>query len=174
MSPLLVLVAYGSDNGSTAGIADMIAVALRDAGLAAHTSPAAQVHTVDGYDAVIIGGAIYNGRWHVDARTFARRHETALRGRPVYVFSSGPLDTSADTADIPPVRHAADAVRRLAAREHVTFGGRLTDQAKGFTARAMVRNGRGGDFRNPARVGAWAAQIAAQLQQGLRPGPDLS
>jgi menaquinone-dependent protoporphyrinogen oxidase len=87
-----------------------------------------------------------------------------LQGRPVWLFSSGPLDTSADTSEIPPVAQAARALQQLGARQHVTFGGRLTEQARGFIARAMVRNGRGGDFRNPARVEAWSRSIVSQLR----------
>lgn len=112
----------------------------------------------------MLGGALYNARWHPAARRFARRHEQALHGKPVWLFSSGPLDRSADTEDIPPVHHAAGAVRKLDAREHVTFGGRLTGEAKGFIARSIVRNGRGGDFRNQERIKEWARKIAAELR----------
>jgi menaquinone-dependent protoporphyrinogen oxidase len=159
-----VLVAYGTKNGSTAGIADLIALALHTEGLRADVRPARQVRDTTGYDAVVLGGALYAGRWHADARRFARRHAATLRDRPVWLFSSGPLDDSADRADLPPVPHAGRAARQLGARGHVTFGGRLTDQAKGFVARSMVRNGHGGDFRNPARIATWAREIAAQLQ----------
>lgn len=158
-----VLIAYGTKNGSTAGIADMIATALQAEGLSPQACPAAQVRTVEGYDAVVLGGALYAGRWHRDARRFARRFGQALQGLPVWVFSSGPLDRSADEKAIPPVPQAADAVRRLGAREHVTFGGRLDEQAQGFIAKAMVRNGHGGDFRNADRIAQWAHGIASSL-----------
>lgn len=158
-----VLVAYATKNGGTAGIADMIAAELTAAGIAVDVQPAAQVSSIDDYAAVVLGGALYTGRWHRDARRFARRYATALRNRPVWVFSSGPLDDSADTREIPAVAQAARAVEQLNARQHITFGGRLADDAKGFVARAMVRNGRAGDHRNPDRVGAWSRSIAATL-----------
>lgn len=159
-----VLVAYGSKNGGTAGIAEIIGATLRELGLTAEVRPAGGVRSVDGYDAVIVGGALYANHWHRAARRFARRYAAPLHGRPVWSFSSGPLDDSADTTDIPPVPQAAEAARALQVRQHVTFGGQLTDQAKGFIARAIVRNGRGGDFRNPERVQTWARSIAATLQ----------
>jgi menaquinone-dependent protoporphyrinogen oxidase len=161
-----VLVAYGSKNGSTAGIADMIASTLRAEGCDVEVAPASEVRDVDGYAAVVLGGALYAGRWHRDARRFARRHATALAERPVWLFSSGPLDSSADTAELPPIAHARDAAQRLRATGHVTFGGRLAPDARGFIARAMVRNGRGGDFRNPERIATWAREIATQLRSG--------
>jgi len=161
---LKVLVAYGTKNGSTAGIADMIGTALIEEGVSAEVRSADEVGSIEMYDAVILGGALYAGRWHRAARRFARRHAEALRDRPVWLLSSGPLDTSADTTEIPPVAQAARALQQLGARQHVTFGGRLNGQAKGFVARAMVRNGRGGDFRNPVRVEAWSRAIVSQLR----------
>jgi menaquinone-dependent protoporphyrinogen oxidase len=161
---LNVLVAYGTKNGSTAGIADMIAAVLIEEGVSADVRPADEVGSVEQYDAVILGGALYAGRWHRDARRFARRHAKALQSRQVWLFSSGPLDTSADTSEIPPVAQAARAATQVGARQHITFGGRLTEQARGFVARAMVRNGHGGDFRNPARIETWSRSIVAQLR----------
>lgn len=59
---------------------------------------------------------------------------------------------------------AARAVSDLHARQHVTFGGQLVDGAEGFIARAMVRNGRGGDFRNRERIQTWSRGIAAEVR----------
>lgn len=159
-----VLVAYGSKNGSTAGIAEMVATTLRSEGFEVDVKDARGVRDVSEYAAVVLGGALYAGRWHKDARRFAHRHVRALAGRPVWLFSSGPLDDSADHAEIAAVAQVRDAAQRLAARGHATFGGRLTADAKGFIARAMVRNGHGGDFRNPDRIATWTRQLAATLR----------
>jgi menaquinone-dependent protoporphyrinogen oxidase len=160
-----VLVAYGTKNGSTAGIAEIIGTTLLEEGIAADVRPAGQVDSVAGYDAVVLGGALYAGQWHRDARRFARRHAKNIETRPVWLFSSGPLDGSADSTDIPPVPQAARAVTSLHARAHVTFGGQLTEAAKGFIAKAIVRKGHGGDFRNPQRIQAWSRGIAAELRE---------
>jgi len=159
-----VLVAYGTKNGATAGIAETIGAALDREGIAVDVQPAGQVRSVDGYDAVVLGGALYAGRWHRDARRFVRRYAGELDGRPVWLFSSGPLDDSADAREIGPVAQAASAVAALHARQHITFGGQLTETTKGFIARAMVRNGKGGDFRNQERIQAWSRGIAAALR----------
>ncbi|AQZ70489.1 flavodoxin [[Actinomadura] parvosata subsp. kistnae] len=159
-----ILVAYGSRNGSTAGIAEMIAAEFAEQGFEAEARPAGQVRDLGAYGAVVLGGALYNARWHPAARAFARRHAAALRGRPLWLFSSGPLDRSATATELPPVRHVAEAARSLGARGHVTFGGCLTDTARGFIARSIVRNGRGGDFRDPGHIKEWAAKIASELR----------
>ena len=69
-----VLVAYGSKMGGTAGIAELIGDALTDAGFQADVRPVAEVSQLDRYDAVVIGGALYTGHWHRQARRFVRRH----------------------------------------------------------------------------------------------------
>ncbi|GAB3430703.1 flavodoxin domain-containing protein [Flindersiella endophytica] len=161
-----VLVTYGSRYGSTAGIADLIATALRNDGLDTDVQPARNVRRVEAYDAVVIGGALYAGRWQRDARRFVRRQAKHLRGKQVWLFSSGPLDTTAEEKDIPPVPSVAEFATALHANEHQTFGGKLTEDADSWLARRMAANGRGGDFRNPDRIAAWAHQIAAQLKEG--------
>ncbi|MFJ9535931.1 flavodoxin domain-containing protein [Streptomyces sp. NPDC101225] len=161
--PAHVLVAYGTTNGSTAQIAEAVAEVMAKAGLAAEAQPAASVDGVTRYDAVVVGGGLYAGRWHKDARRFVRRNRRALAERPVWFFSSGPLDPSASEKDIPPVPGVRRAMDRLGAREHVTFGGCLQEGAKGRLARMLVRNGKGGDFRDFPAIEAWAARVAGEL-----------
>ena len=163
MQPNRILVAYGSKAGSTAGIAEMIGAALREDGFEVEVLPAGRVRDVAGYDAVMLGGALYANRWHRDARRFARRYAGDLRGRPVWLFSSGPLDASPEESPIAPVPGAAEAAKRLGAAGHVTFGGRIGPDASGWIARKMLQNGNGGDFRNESRVRAWAHERAAEL-----------
>ncbi|MFF3763950.1 flavodoxin domain-containing protein [Streptomyces sp. NPDC001922] len=162
MNPHHVLVAHGSRNGSTAEIAEWIGETLRAYG-PADVRPAAEVEDVEEYDVVVLGGALYAGRWHRDAARFARRHHQALMSRAVWLFSSGPLDASAGERDIPPVPGVRRIAARLDALGHVTFGGRLEEGAKGIIAHQIVKAGRGGDYRDPARVHAWAREIAAEL-----------
>jgi menaquinone-dependent protoporphyrinogen oxidase len=158
-----VLVAYGSKGGSTAQLAEWIAHRLVGYGLDATAVPAARVAGVEAYDAVIIGGALYARRWHRDARRFARRHAAALRWRPVWLFSSGPLDDTASRGDIAPVAGVKAIADHLGARGHITFGGRLDETAPSWIARKMVEHGQGGDFRDRPQVEAWADSIAAVL-----------
>ncbi|CAL9650032.1 flavodoxin domain-containing protein [Streptomyces sp. enrichment culture] len=158
-----VLVAYGTTNGSTVGIAEAVAQVLREEGLTAETASAGTIRDVTPYDAVVVGGGLYAGHWHKDARRFVRRNARELGERPVWLFSSGPLDPSASERDIPPVPGVQRAMRRVDAREHVTFGGCLEEGAKGFVARMIVRNGKGGDFRDFPRIEQWAMHVADEL-----------
>ncbi|MEU2337951.1 flavodoxin domain-containing protein [Streptomyces sp. NPDC006654] len=159
-----VLVTYGTRNGSTAHIAESIAATLREKGLTVETMRAVSVPFVDRYDAVVVGGGLYAGCWHKDARTFVRRHRKDLAERPVWFFSSGPLDASASERDIPPVRAVRRAMQDLHARGHATFGGCLEQDADGWLARRILHSGKGGDFRDFEAVEAWAAGIAGELK----------
>ncbi|WP_406490040.1 flavodoxin domain-containing protein [Streptomyces phaeochromogenes] len=163
-----VLVAYGTTNGSTARIAEAVADVLRKEGLTVEALPARSVDSVEAYDAVVVGGGLYAGRWHRDARRFVRRHRRALTGRPLWFFSSGPLDATASERDIPPVPGVRRAMVRLDAKEHITFGGCLEEGAKGRIARMIVSSGKGGDFRDFGQIESWAAGIGALL---LAPSP---
>lgn len=173
---MTVLVAYGSAGGGTGEIAGWIAEELRSAGLNVHLSPGGGVTDVGTYEAVILGSAVYASGWHADARTFTHRFAGRFTDRPVWLFSSGPLDTSADRGVLPPSHHAELALKELPAREHVTFGGRMTSEAHGWigiVARQLAREGHAGDFRNPERVRAWARSVAAELRkEGVRAGSE--
>jgi menaquinone-dependent protoporphyrinogen oxidase len=91
----------------------MIGGALRREGVPTRVRPAGTVRSVGGYDAVIVGGALYHGRWHRAARRFVRRHRTALRSMPVWFFSSRPLGDDEQNPHIPPVGQVRRLMRRV-------------------------------------------------------------
>jgi menaquinone-dependent protoporphyrinogen oxidase len=88
-----VLVAYASKHGSTRDVAQVIAKRLEQQGLRVERRPAAEVHDVQEYGAVVVGAALYTGRMIVDARRFLRRHHTELAQRTFAIFAMGPLTT---------------------------------------------------------------------------------
>jgi len=163
-----VLVTWGSKRGGTEGIARIIGDRLREEGVDVQLLPAREATGAETYDAVIVGGALYANRWHAAARRFVNRQEKNLRRVPVWFFSSGPLDDSAERRSIPPTPQVQVLMERVGARGHVTFGGRLAPDARGFPASAMAKT-RAGDWRRPDRIGAWASAIAASLPV-TRPG----
>ncbi len=119
------------------------------------------MRSVSGYDAVVVGGALYAFRWHLDARRFVRRFAGDLRGRPTYLFSSGPLDGSAAEHEIPPIKGVQALMDAVGAKGHMTFGGRLAPDAKGFPSSTMAKK-HAGDWRDPEHVpsssgGGWPA-----------------
>lgn len=165
-----VLVAYGSKRGGTAGLAEMVGDALTRAGCQAIVSAAPDVRDLGDVDAVIVAGALYANRWHRDARRLVRRNEAALRTLPVWLVSSGPLDDSAERGDIPPTSQVRKLAATVRARGHVTFGGRLTPDAKGFPAHAMARKN-AGDWRDQGHIQRWVDSVVEQLRMTSSGGP---
>ena len=129
--------------------------------------PADEVATIEPYDAVVLGSAVYVKHWHGDARRFLRRHAAGLSRRPFWVFSSGPVGeagAAVDPAWVEPSR-IVGRLEDLGVREHVVFGGRLPTDPKNPLERALVgRTPRGyHDRRDWAEIRAWASGIAAEL-----------
>jgi menaquinone-dependent protoporphyrinogen oxidase len=159
------LILHGSKRGGTAGLAEMVGRALATEGIEPDVRPATRrVGDISSYDVVIVGGALYAKRWHPAARRFVKGHARELRERPVWLFSSGPLDDSAVTEDIAPVPVVAALMERIGARGHETFGGRLAPDATGFPASAMAKT-RAGDWRDQEHVRRWVSSIAAELRR---------
>lgn len=163
-----VLVTYGSERGSTAGIAETLAVAIHEHGFDVDVCPVDRVRDVTDYDAVVVGGALYAGRWHRDARRFVRRHQDALGRRRVWMFSSGPLDESAAAHDIPPVPGVRALMEAVGAQAHVTFSGSLSPDARGLVASRKARR-QAGDWRDDEHILGWGEQIAAVLRRDQSP-----
>jgi menaquinone-dependent protoporphyrinogen oxidase len=166
-----ILVSTASRHGSTTEVAARIAETLR-AGLGAGTVveelAAAEAGDPASYDAVVLGSAVYLGRWLDDARKLTERI-AAQPPRPVWLFSVGPIGDPPKPAEEP--AEISDLVRATHARGHQLFAGRLDRHRLGFGEKAVVMALRvaDGDFRDVDTIDAWGTQIAADLS-GARTG----
>lgn len=161
-----ILVAYASKRGSTKEIAETVAATLRRSNLNVCLMPAEEVRSLEDFDAVVLGSAVYMKRWRGDARHFVKKYRKALRQLPFWVFSSGPVgDPAADNPEWEEPPKIAAKVEELGARGHVVFGGSLPAEPHGMMEKAMVQ-GTPKEYRDrrdwPA-IRSWAAEIAAQL-----------
>lgn len=166
-----VLVTYVSPHGSTAGIADHIAMRLREAGLVVDCHPARDSQELADYDAVLVGSAIHGQAWLPEASGFLRSHADQLRAKPVWLYSVGM------PASLPRVfrglaaREGPKAVAPFAdlvrPRDTRLFSGVVGKQQSSPFSRAVLRlmGGHYGDFRDWQAVDTWSADIAAALPQ---------
>ena len=130
-----VLVAYGSKHGATEEIAQALADELGQAGHSVECLSAESVTGLGSYDAAVIGSAVYMARWRPAARRLLKRAAKELSGRPVWLFSSGPCGQAEPSWAAPPgIERAA---KRLSARDHVVFGGRVPLEPANFVERGM-------------------------------------
>lgn len=156
-----VLVAYASKLGSTEEIARAIAAVIAEQGHEAVAAPVREVRSPDQWDAVVLGSALYAAHWQRDANKFVVRHKDALAARPLWIFSSGPLDIRQARANLPITEHAAAILQGLAYRDHRTFGGRLEPDAP--VDPQVLKTHPIGDFRDWDAIREWAGSIAAAL-----------
>jgi menaquinone-dependent protoporphyrinogen oxidase len=165
-----VLVAYGSKHGSTAEIAERIGATLEAQGLEADVRQARTVRSLDPYPAVVVGSAVYMGRWRRDALRLLRRQKAALVERDVWLFGSGPVgdDDQREGEDAdrwirpPKVQRLAD---EIGAHAHAVFGGVVSEDEGGFMRRNMAKNmaPEVRDRRDWDEIETWAKGIAAAL-----------
>jgi len=163
---MTVLVAYSSKRGSTAEIAQTVAATLRRAGLDVDLEPAEAVTSLEPFDAVVLGSAVYMKRWRGDARHFLKKHRKALRQMPFWVFSSGPVgDPANDNPEWMEPPKLAAKVEEMGGRGHVVFGGCLPTKPHGFMEKAMVEGTPKElrDRRDWAEIRAWAGEVASEL-----------
>ena len=158
-----VLVVAASRHGSTADIARAIGARLRDRGHDVDVLEPTRVSSPDGYDAVIIGSAVYAGNWLTDAREFIGVNADALPTKRVWLFSSGPLDgTESKALPDEKIDRLTSATGSLG---HHVFAGRLDRSELNLAERLLIKivHAPDGDFRDWDDVTRWADQIADTL-----------
>jgi len=92
----------------------------RQAMTSAH--PAQDVTTVAGFDAVVLGSAVYAGSWRKEAVELAERHGDQFARVPLWLFSSGPLGEDVDDNEEQP-KQLPSLRESLAPRDHRVFFG---------------------------------------------------
>jgi menaquinone-dependent protoporphyrinogen oxidase len=158
-----VLVAYATKYGSTREVAEAIAATLGEHGLPTEARPAREVSSLDGYSAVVLGGALYYFMWHRGARRFLSRHRTALATMPVAVFSMGPFGEDAPS-ELAEARKPMDRVLAkhpaVAPVSTAVFGGRLDPALLRFPdANPGMKAMPASDARDWDVIRAWAEAL---------------
>ncbi|CAM5781682.1 flavodoxin domain-containing protein [Cellulomonas persica] len=158
-----VLVAVASRHGGTWGIGECVAEVLRSRGHSVELREPEDLVDAQGYDALVLGSAVYTGHWLPAARALAERVEQGGNPPFVWLFSSGLATQPAAAANSPHELAALGA--SLRARGHRSFRGRLDIAALSFAERAIIAGARAraGDHRNFELVEQWAQSIADAL-----------
>jgi menaquinone-dependent protoporphyrinogen oxidase len=157
-----ILIAYASKHGSTHEVADQVADVLRDDGLDVDVLAASAVRELDAYRAVVIGGALYMGRWHRDARHLLHGRRSTLASLPVFVYAMGPTETDADAVASArkQLDHALRAVPEVQPVAVAVFGGVVDPDDFHFPLNHMPA----ADALDRGAVRAWASDVASTLK----------
>lgn len=84
---LRVLITYVTKTGTTKRAAQIIAEVLEKREIYTTTMPLDSVDILQVFDAVIIGGPIYDMKWHPDAQEFIDKNEDELKTLDVSFFA---------------------------------------------------------------------------------------
>jgi menaquinone-dependent protoporphyrinogen oxidase len=156
-----VLVAYATKMGSTKDIAEAIGEELRERGLRVEVRNVREADSPDYYDAVVLGSAVYAGRWRPEATRWVRQHAGELTRHPVWLFESGWVGKRPETLTASPGGRKRAA--HVGAEPPTVFGGRLDPAlATGFIDRMLAKK-MAGDSRDFDEIRAWARQVADTL-----------
>ena len=161
--------AYATKYGATAEIAQKIGEVLTSSGWETDILPVKRVGDLSPYRAVILGSAVYMFRWRKEAIQFLEKNEKALAERPVWLFSSGPLDEGDPVTLLkgwrfPPAQQAlADRIRPC---EITVFHGDAHINKLNPIEKWMMEKfgGQDKDFRDWEAITSWATSISNALR----------
>ncbi len=165
-----VLVVYATKHGATAEIAEKIGQVLRQAGLPADVLPADRAENLLSYKAVVLGSAVYIGRWRKEAAKFLKANEKALAEKLVWLFSSGPTGQG-NAVELMKGWRFPRALQPIADRirpkDIAVFHGAANISKMNFIEKWMMKNVKAplGDFRDWNAITSWATAIADALKE---------
>lgn len=160
-----ILVAYASKYGSTAEIAERIGGVLNQAGLATEVLSADKVVDLTQYEAVILGSAVYVGKWRKEAVNFLKSNENFLTECDVWLFSSGPSGEGEPVELLEGWRFPEaqqGIIERISPRGIKVFHGSVDTEKLNFIEKSMVKTVKAplGDFRDWEEITSWAETIS--------------
>ena len=165
-----ILVTCASKYGATKEIAEKIGKVLRQAGLYVHVLDVADIQDLDQFEAVILGSAVYVGKWQKEAVEFLQTNEELLADRPVWLFSSGSTGEG-DAVELVEGQRLPPALKSVAdwihPRDVAVFHGYINPDKINFIEKWAIKSlvkKPFGDFRDWDAITSWATGIANALR----------
>lgn len=159
-----VLVTYASKYGSTGGVADAIGKELCSKDVAADVVLIENAGNVGSYQGVVIGSAIYRGKWMSEAADFVKKNRDILSSVPVAYFlvcMTLSQPTEKKRAEVlsymDPILKAVPEIRPVGIG---TFAGALDYNNLSWVTKKIM-NSKGspeGDFRDWNAIRAWTRE----------------
>jgi menaquinone-dependent protoporphyrinogen oxidase len=162
------LVTFATRYGSTREVAQSIADALQKGGIEIDFQPISEVHSVEKYQAVVLGAPLYMFRWHKDARRFLSKHRKEIVQRPIVIFALGPIhDEEKEWQDVQKQLDKALAKYPWLKPAVVeVFGGRFDPARLRFPYSFLpaMKKIPASDIRDWTKIKSWAENLPALLK----------
>jgi menaquinone-dependent protoporphyrinogen oxidase len=165
-----ILVAYASRAGSTSDVAQAISEQLCALGFDAIALPVKSVKKIDGYDAAILGSAVYYGTWLPEMLKFMTEQQEPLNSIPTAIFSMHMQATDNNAAS-----HDKRETYIQAARDQIRpfskayFAGKVDPASLSFFKRIAVKLVKSpiGDKRDWTKIRAWTNALGQSLEKQI-------
>ncbi|HEY5479073.1 MAG TPA: flavodoxin domain-containing protein, partial [Gaiellaceae bacterium] len=120
-----------------------------------------EVKSVDRYRAVVLGGALYMGRWHKDARKLLKRYRSELVSLPLAVFAMGPKSNEQEALEAAggELARALAGVPEIHPFSTAIFGGVIDPSKLSFPFKRMPAV----DARDWKAIESWAYEVVRGL-----------
>jgi len=166
---MTVLITAASKHGATQEIAERIGADLSERGIEVEVRKLADVDDLRPYDAVVLGSAIFYGKWMKEAIRFVAVHAHELAERQTWLFGSGSITGNPPVDDDPSAIRPSlvqNLVTQTHAHEHKVFAGKLDRSTLTLAELLPVKMVRSqdGDWRDWRAIDEWAERIANELE----------
>ena len=164
-----ILVAYATKYGSTQQIAEKVGEVFRQANLDVDVVQVDRVRDLTPYKVVILGSAVYIGKWRKEAVEFLKKNVQALAERQVWIFSSGPTGEGDPVELMKGWRFPTELqpfVDQIKPHDIAVFHGNLSTEKMNFMEKQVIKTVKApvGDFRDWNAVTDWANSIVNTLK----------
>ena len=162
-----ILVAYVSPRGSTAEIAQAVGRELQSAGHGVDVVEMKSVSSLEGYNAVVIGGPFYMGKVVGDVGKFIGRNRDALAKLPLAAFAVGVAPLGKDPAEIDnAMKKLHKTLEPLQPVAVTIFAGKVDPAKLSFLQKWMVEKAKSpvGDFRDWNEIASWAKELPGKMK----------
>ena len=165
-----IIVTYASKHGATAEISKKIGEILTQAGFQTALADAKTVGDLSPYWAIVLGSAVYYGKWRQEAVKLLKANEQVLSTKPTWLFSSGPTGDGKPLELLngwrfpPGQQEIAD---RIQPHDIALFHGALDPDKLNYFEKWILKNVKSpvGDYRDWDTITSWANSIAETLQE---------
>lgn len=154
------MVVWASRHGATKEVADVVREELSNGGHEVALKEASEVTTLDNYEGVVLGSAVYLTQWVDTMRRFVSKFSKQLREKHLWAFSVGLSGVPGGNV-VDPVR-VGPVLLRINPIDETTFAGRLEPRELSLRERSVARLGgaQEGDYRDWDEIRRWSRSVS--------------